>query len=90
MSIIITKPLKAYQSVGLDRSAWEPCEYCGGDMDDRPFLDSRDFYISGNNYLSSVSEDRDLFPLEYCPVCGRPLTDAAWEMLEKRLGGFEK
>lgn len=23
---------------------------------------------------------------EYCPHCGRPLTDAAWEMVEKRLG----
>lgn len=26
---------------------------------------------------------------EYCPHCGRPLTDAAWEMLERRLAGHE-
>lgn len=23
----------------------------------------------------------------FCPHCGRPLTDAAWDMLEKRLEG---
>lgn len=29
--------------------------------------------------------------LEYsfCPHCGRPLTDAAWEMLQKRLEGHK-
>lgn len=26
---------------------------------------------------------------EYCPHCGRPLTDAAWEMQERRLAGHE-
>ena len=31
-------------------------------------------------YFSSNYE-----PLNYCPHCGRPLTDAAWEMLEKRM-----
>lgn len=25
--------------------------------------------------------------LEYCPICGRPLTSEAWAMLEKRLRG---
>lgn len=25
----------------------------------------------------------------FCPHCGRPLTDAAWEMLERRLAGRE-
>lgn len=75
----------AYERPQIDREAWEPCEYCGGDVDDRPFLDSKDFYIAGNNYISSVSDNRDLFPLEYCPVCGRPLTDSAWKQLEERL-----
>ena len=24
----------------------------------------------------------------FCPCCGRPLTDAAWEMLERRVEGI--
>ena len=27
------------------------------------------------------------FPIKFCPNCGRPLTDEAWAMLEKRLRG---
>lgn len=67
MSIIITKPLKVYQSIGLDRSAWEPCCVC-----------------------SVNHRDWGKYQYSFCPYCGRPLTDAAWEMLEKRLGGFKK
>lgn len=29
----------------VDREKWKPCEYCGGDVDDRPFLNSEDLYI---------------------------------------------
>ena len=30
-----------------------------------------------------------VFKINFCPHCGRPLTEAAWEMLEKRLDGAE-
>lgn len=33
--------------------------------------------------ISSNSE----FKINFCPNCGRPLTDEAWDLLEKRIGG---
>lgn len=29
------------------------------------------------------------FPISYCPRCGRPLTDKAWDYLEQRLQGWK-
>lgn len=71
----------------IDRNKWKPCEYCSGDVDDRPFLDSKDLYIAGNNHISSVNLEGDLFPVEYCPVCGYPLTEQAWKELERKVCG---
>ena len=71
----------------IDCSKWKPCEYCSGDVDYMPFLDSKDLYIAGNNYVSSVNLDKDLFPLQYCPVCGYPLTESAWRELERKVFG---
>lgn len=36
--------------------------------------------------LCAVGDWRHL-EYSFCPHCGRPLTDTAWEMLEKRLEG---
>lgn len=72
----------------LDRSAWEPCEYCGEpsphhdcviDVNVEQFLCSRDG-LFGDAYINTRE-------INYCPFCGKPLTDAAWDMLEKRLEG---
>jgi hypothetical protein len=70
----------------LDRSAWDPCEYCG---EPSPH---RDCIIGDNVEQFLCSRDglfRDAYikqrKIEFCPYCGRPLTDTAWEMMEKRL-----
>lgn len=76
----------AYQPAHIDREAWG-CEYCTGDVDDRPFLDSEDLYISGDGRLTSDGRDHDFCKIEFCPKCGRPLTEEAWAELEKRVRG---
>ena len=65
--------------VAADRSGWEPCDFCGKELDDYPYIVAHsDYYESDTCYTPA-----------FCPVCGRPLTDAAWDMLERRLL-FEK
>lgn len=59
----------------LDRSAWEPCDFCGKELDDYPYIVAHSDYDESNTCYTPA----------FCPVCSRPLTDAAWEMLEKRL-----
>ena len=69
----------------IDREAWEPCEYCGdpsphsdcvieGNVEQ--FLCARDG-LFGDAYINTRK-------IEYCPYCGRPLTDSAWKQLEER------
>lgn len=71
----------------LDRSAWEPCEHCGGKRycDDCEY-DSYgcseapcDTCFGGKNWKAKDEN--------FCNHCGHPLTDDAWDMLEKRLEG---
>lgn len=76
----------AYEPPRLDRSAWEPCESC------------EDYSVKccencGNQGVSVYKEPckschcaNNWEPKKnFCPSCGRPLTDAAWKTLEKRL-----
>lgn len=66
----------------IDRSKWQGCEVCKGAK-----------YVSG--WVSAVApidsghdcETRAEGDFDYCPVCGRPLTDEAWVELERRLRG---
>lgn len=67
----------AYDPPRLDRSAWEPCDFCGKELDDYPYIVAHSDYDESNTCYTPA----------FCPVCGRPLTDAAWEMLQKRLEG---
>lgn len=67
----------AYSPARIDSKARKPCEYCGGDIDDRPFLGSNDLYISETGCLTSCEQNKELFQMQFCPKCGRPLTDEA-------------
>lgn len=76
----------AYEPLRLDRSAWEPCEHC----EDYSGKCCANCWYGGNQayqdpckscYCASKWKPKENF----CPICGRPLTDAAWKTLEKRL-----
>lgn len=92
----------AYEPPRLDRSAWEPCEYCR--EQDREVYKTQDYpgicslevaqdgpdeiVVNAYNHNTPLTEDICFsFPVLFCPKCGRPLTDAAWKTLEKRLDG---
>ena len=64
---------------------WRGCEYGCGEVDDRAYIDSQAFYISGEGYLVNGDEDEDICQLLFCPKCGRPLTDEAVQMVMERL-----
>lgn len=66
----------------LDRRRWEGCEYCLEDKDLMTLtLDVPDEV--------EIPSDRVGFRWNeeprYCPICGRPLTEEAWAVLERRL-----
>ena len=78
----------AHEPPRLDRSAWEPCEHCKPSKDALTMWGPHDFPIDGNSiYYCDTDDGWEGEEINFCPWCCRPLTDAAWEMLEKRLEG---
>ena len=55
------------------REAWEPCELCS--------------ISDGTPAKHLILAETCNGEAKYCPECGRPLTEEAWAMLEKRLMG---
>lgn len=75
---------RAYSSAPsrLDRSAWEPCAKCRSCLSCSHVVESaRD----SRNACFWCDHMNQFKPMNFCPSCGRPLTDAAWEMLKNRL-----
>ena len=79
----------------LDRSKWKGYSCCKGDLDGytAQFRDadgrSRPLYIpEGEAMIVMHGKYNHQFriPIGYCPHCGRPLTEAAWAELERRIG----
>lgn len=80
----------AYEPPILDRSAWEPCAYCGdyyGKCCANCWNGGKQAYQEPckSCYCASKWKPKENF----CPCCGRPMHDAAWEMLQKRLEGHK-
>lgn len=70
----------------IDRSAWEPCEHCKLVKYPPDDYGPHDFPIVGRKiYHYDMYNEWEGMKINFCPWCGRPLTDAAWEILEKRL-----
>lgn len=77
------KALKALRPVSREQveKVWGPCNFCAGAK-----------YIAGEvTAVYPVSETRQQETLaegdfDFCPVCGRPITDEAVEMVIERLG----
>lgn len=65
----------------IDREAWKPCIKCNGKC-----------YFCKFNETSKCRKckNHDSYSpmFNFCPNCGRPLTEEAWAELEKRLRGF--
>lgn len=71
----------------LDRSEWEPCAWCAG----KACANCSRAETPSCETCQTCREHNHWEPdSKFCPDCGRPRTDAAWEMLEKRLEGARK
>lgn len=76
----------------IDREAWEPCEVCS-EQDDPCYKDgcfkenAPKCEYRCDKYLAWRRNLRRIRLAKFCPKCGRPLTEEAWAMLEKRLRG---
>lgn len=82
----------SYERPLLDRSAWEPCEDCKeisywDETCDNCKYD--DLFADKEPCASCKSKSKWEPYYSFCPTCGRPLNDAAWETLERRLSGRE-
>lgn len=87
----------------IDRNKWEPCECCKEPIGAEPYKQEKypgicdfDVILDGgdeitvyayNHYTPITEEICFSFPVSFCPKCGRPLTEQAWQELEKRLDG---
>lgn len=65
----------------LGRKRWEGCRLCRG----ATALSGSAFIHKGNNPVSSGGFT--FGTMGFCPVCGKPQTEAAWAELERRIGG---
>lgn len=74
----------AYEPPRLDRSAWEPCGAC---KTEKIIIHVPAFKAMAvcNQHMDHGAFDLTLH-LNFCPYCGRPMTDAAWDMWERRFG----
>lgn len=94
---IAVTALRAQQTpVKLDRIRWEGCEHCKGDLEGYTscFRDvngrSRHIYIpegEANIVVPGMYQHKVCVPIQFCPNCGRPLTEDAWAELERRIVG---
>lgn len=54
---------------------WPGCDFCKIELDDYPYI------VAHSDYSSSDT----CYEPGYCPVCGKPLTDEAVEMVLERM-----
>ena len=54
---------------------WPGCDFCQKELTNYPLISAI------GEYGDSISS----YTPQYCPLCGRPLTPAAWEETRKRL-----
>lgn len=64
----------------IDREAWEPCKACSDEYSQKISSYLERFHGCATSTVRVVNTD-------FCPRCGRPLTEEGWAMLEKRLRG---
>lgn len=74
----------AYPPANIGREAWEECESCRTCVS---CLNSIVPYGESPCKECSFREKECYEPRNFCPDCGRPLTEEAWAELEQRLRG---
>ena len=81
-------PAYAYHPAHIDREAWTECDRCKGKENALDQFRSHDFQIDGSEiYFHDTENGWEGEEIHFCPWCGRPLTEEAWDELEKRLRG---
>lgn len=68
--------------VRFDRDKWKPCCVCGCCSSCRYSLCS---HTGSDSPCKSCYAYSNYFPRNFCPSCGRPLTDIGWKLLEEHL-----
>lgn len=74
----------------LDRNKWTGCDKCTFDWDfdnesewgNRSFGEVR---IGKGEMLCDMGVTWYITKIKFCPFCGKPLTEQAWEELERRV-----
>lgn len=59
----------AYPPVHIDRKKWEPCKKCSGEYQQK-------IIALVERYHGCITETSNI-DVNFCPVCGRPITDEA-------------
>lgn len=78
----------AYPPTHIDREAWKPCERCKPKEKPLDRFIGHEFQIDGSEiYYHDTDDGWEGEEIKFCPWCGRPLTEEAWDELEKRLRG---
>lgn len=55
--------------------AWPGCDFCKVELDDYPYI------VAHSDYSSSDT----CYEPSFCPICGKPLTDEAVDMVMERM-----
>ncbi len=72
----------SYPPAHIDRSEWEGCRKCRSCWTCKSAIEP----VRAENSKCFVCEDLSNYePLNFCPHCGRPLTEEAWVELERRV-----
>lgn len=82
---IAEKIVRDTEDSHIDRNKWKPCWTCENDIC-RTCVNAGTDPLGDPCYKCSQDDMRGQYePANFCPNCGRPLTNEAWDMLEKRI-----
>lgn len=71
-----------YPPVHIERKVWEPCEAC---FSCHTCTHRNDEYLDSPYCWNCENSNKWKVGVRFCPYCGRPTIDEAWDELEKRL-----
>lgn len=75
-----------YPLANIDRHKWKPCKHCLPNSNPPCEADFHELTLSGKvlfYYDSDFGWEGQ--KVDFCPWCGRPLTEKGWKLLEERL-----